>query len=147
MKGKLNKHYPSEPSEAGKMFNEATDDGLAKLLADLARNGDSNISLAVEDQDGSLGGGGGEFGGEVSAGGGLGADLASSLTGGAGGQPDLAALLSAISGVGSGSKAGHMPESAKGMPVPQGKPVELQIKEAKMRLLQKPGQLLKSLKK
>jgi hypothetical protein len=57
-------------------------------------------------------------------------------------------LLSAISGVGSGSKAGHMPADAKpGMPVPQGKPVELQIKEAKMKLLQKPGQLVKSLKK
>jgi len=143
MNGKLNKHYPSEPSEAGKQFNEATDDGLMKLLADLAKNGDSNISLAVEDQDGSLGGGGGEFGGEVPAGGGLGADLASSLTGGSGGQPDLAALLSAI-GMGSPKPP---PEGAKGMPVPQGKPVELQIKEAKMKLLQKPGQLLKSLKK
>lgn len=143
MKGKLNKHYPNEPSESGKMFNEATDDGLAKLLADLAKRGDSNISLAVEDQDGSLGGGGGEFGGEVPASGGLGADLASALTGGSGSQPDLEEILSAIGMGGRGVSS----EPKPGMPMPKGKPVELQIKEAKLKLLQKPGQLLKSLKK
>lgn len=143
MKGKLNKYYPNEPSESGKMFNEATDDGLAKLLADLAKRGDSNISLAVEDQDGSLGGGGGGFGGEVTGG------LAGAL-GGAGGQPDLAAMLSAIGLGGPGlppSGTGPVRDPKKGMPAPNGKPVELQIKEAKLKLLQKPGQLLKSLKK
>lgn len=143
MKGKLNKHYPNEPSESGKMFNEATDDGLAKLLADLAKRGDSNVSLAVEDQDGSLGGGGGGFGGEVTGG------LAGAL-GGAGGQPDLAALLGAI-GLGGPrpppAGTGPIQEAKPGMPLPKGKPVELQIKEAKLKLLQKPGQLLKSLKK
>lgn len=141
MKGKLNKHYPNEPSESGKLFNEATDDGLAKLLADLAKRGDSNISLAVEDQDGSLGGGGGGFGGEVTGG------LAGALDG-AGGQPDLAAMLQAIGLGGPGlPKNGASPEPKPGMPAPNGKPVELQIKEAKLKLLQKPGQLLKSLKK
>ena len=143
MNGKLNKHYPSAPSEAGKQFNEATDDGLMKLLADLAKHGDSNISLAAEDQDGSLAGGGGGFGNPV-AGGGEGSGSLAALLGDQGGEGGggLEQLLGAI-GLG-----GPAPVNAKpGMPTPQGKPVELQIKEAKMKLLQKPGQLVKSLKK
>ena len=129
---KLNKYFPNEPSEMGKLFNEATDDGLQKLLADLAKRGDSNISLAAEDQDGSLDGGGGGFAQPVPSG----ADLNQLLE-----NPELKALLGSLGGGLEGAP------QKKGMPLPKGKPVELQIKEAKLKLLNKPGQLLKGLKK